>query len=364
MHPEAENESTNLMRVPWNRGGLRSYLVLIGLVAGHATPESIGVGIPFLLAGVALHLWAKGCLHQNREVTTAGPYRFVRHPFYLANAFLDLGLGLMSGWWPLVAALPLWWLAIYVPTMRQEEADMAKLFGDSYAAYRARVPRLIPYCRPLPAQPGGFSWKNPNLSKTEVPRAFRFLSYPLMFVLAVRLRSEGLGLLLAPSLFEVLVAAACVSLLLAGRELRQHFKHGRWILPGWIIEDPSRAAIMSVTILLGVVVTSFEVEAHWAIWPAGITLLALSFTARGAGLPPAISEALLAIGLAMLFELMWLAMLLIPLYLAIVLDQRLTSRLRSPTRIEPLRFHPASSIAHAILLGAGVALCLAKEIWL
>ena len=166
------------MRVPWNRGGLRHYVLLLGLLANRATPASIAAGIPLLLGAIGLQLWAKGCLHPNQEVTSAGPYRFVRHPFYLGNAFLDLGLAIMSGWWVLIAIFPVWWLAIYLPTMRREESEMADLFGDAYTAYRKRVPFLIPHRRPLPPQAGGFSWRNPTVFRTEMPRALRFSVLP------------------------------------------------------------------------------------------------------------------------------------------------------------------------------------------
>jgi hypothetical protein len=185
-----------------------------------------------------------------------------------------------------------------------------------------------------------------------------------MFVISYRLRSQGLDLLLAPSVIDVLAAAGCVSLLLAGRELRQHFKHQSWILPRWIIEDPSRAAILLATIVTGVLVTSFEVESAWAIWPTGIALLVVSAVARGARLQqPAISEALLAVGLAVTFELMWLALLLIPLYLAIVLDQRLTMK-RPLKGLGLHRFHPAPAAAYGLVLGTGLALSVAKDLWL
>lgn len=212
------------MRLPWNRGGLRTYLILIGLLAGYATPWWIALGTPFVLIGIAIHLWAKGCLHQDREVTTAGPYRFVRHPFYLGNAFLDLGIAVMSGWWLLQFALPIWWLAIYIPTMRNEEATMTVLFGDAYTVYRERVPLLIPHRWPLPKQPVGFSWQNPSLARTELPRAFRFLSYPLLFVISHRLHSYGLDPLFSPTLYDILTVTGCVALCAAGEELRKHFK--------------------------------------------------------------------------------------------------------------------------------------------
>ena len=61
------------MKSPFNRGGLRFYLVAIALVAGTlvfnaTTPRSILAGLPFLVVGVCLHTWAKGCLRQNRLI--------------------------------------------------------------------------------------------------------------------------------------------------------------------------------------------------------------------------------------------------------------------------------------------------------
>ena len=106
-------------------------------------------GAALVFLGVALQVYAKGCLRQNQTVSMGGPYRFVRHPFYTANFLLDLGLAVMSGWWPLMVALPLWWLLVYVPTMRREEAILTGLFPDTYPDYQRRLPRLMPFRRPL-----------------------------------------------------------------------------------------------------------------------------------------------------------------------------------------------------------------------
>ena len=353
------------MRLPWDRGGLRTYLMLAGLLAGYVTPWWILFGTPFVLIGMALHVWAKGCLHQQREVTTAGPYRFVRHPFYLANAFLDLGVAVMSGWWVLQVALPIWWLAIYIPTMRKEEAEMTALFGDAYRAYRERVPLLIPFRRPLPAPTGGFSWRNPNLARTELPRAFRFLSYPLMFGMSFSVHSRGLDVLFSPTVFDVMLFSAWVALCLVGEELRRHFKHRRTIMPSPILAGPSRFAVLAGVIAMGAFVTSFEVEAEWALWLPGVALLVLSAIAwktLSRHLP--VAEALLALGLAVLFELPWLAFLLVPLYLGMVLDVRLEST--SPVRTALQRapsLTPASLRAYCLLLSLGIALSVVKELW-
>ena len=174
-------------------------------------------GAPLLLAGVALHVWSKGCLRRNAEVTTSGPYRFVRHPFYLANALIDAGIVAMSGWWLLAAVFPFWWWAVYLPTMRQEEAYLTRCFGGAYEDYRRRVPLFFPIRRPLPKDHGRRSWRMENLVREgEIPRAVRLLSYPLAFLVLAEIHAGGLhrlaahrGTALAAALaWAVLYAAA------------------------------------------------------------------------------------------------------------------------------------------------------------
>ncbi len=201
------------MRVPWDRGGIRWYLILLGLVLGHASPTTMLAGAPPLLLGIALHLWAKGCLHQNKEVTTSGPYRYVRHPFYLGNLLLDAALVLMSGSVILGFVFPFWWAVVYIPVMRREEATMAGLFGPAYQTYAARVPLLFPMARPIPAG-SGFSWRNPNILAVEVPRVLRFLSYPFLFVLAYEWRTSGWAFPppLTPLMFSAVLAILLLNL--------------------------------------------------------------------------------------------------------------------------------------------------------
>ena len=182
------------MKSPFDRGGLRFWLALVGLIAGQATHASILWGVPLNVLGVAIHFWAKGCLHQNRILSTIGPYRYVRHPFYVGNAFIDAGVAVMSGWWPLQAVLPVWWLMVYVTTMRREERHMIRLFGPAYEEYGERVPMFIPYRRPLPATGEGFSWANRNIAAgREIPRALRLLAYPLLFHVVGGIRASGLS---------------------------------------------------------------------------------------------------------------------------------------------------------------------------
>jgi hypothetical protein len=182
------------MKSPLNRRGLRFYLVLAALLRGDATHVTIAGGTLLIVIGAALHLWAKGCLYQNRVVAKTGPYRFVRHPFYLANALIDAGIAVMSGWWVLQVVLPVWWIGIYLPVMRREEDYLAGVFGSVYEEYRKRIPRLIPWRRPLPPAAEGFRWSNPNIAvEGELPRVLRLLAYPLLFFVCTNLRADGLS---------------------------------------------------------------------------------------------------------------------------------------------------------------------------
>jgi protein-S-isoprenylcysteine O-methyltransferase Ste14 len=215
------------MRVPWDRGGIRWYLIVLGLVAGRPSPLTILAGVPLLGLGIGMHLWAKGCLHQEREVTTSGPYRYVRHPFYLGNLLLDAGTVLMSGSVLLMGVFPFWWAAVYIPVMRREEATMAGLFGDQYQVYARQVPRLFPIARPIPAG-SGFSWRNPNILAVEVPRVLRFLSYPFFFALAYEWRKSGWAF---PPPVTPLVICSVLAVVLSGVAAWQVKRIGRRHLP-------------------------------------------------------------------------------------------------------------------------------------
>jgi hypothetical protein len=96
-----------------------------------------------------------------------------------------------------------------------------------------------------------------------------------------------------------------------------------------------------------------------------LALVGLSAAVRKA-IPkaPTIPYALLAIGLTVLFELVWFACLLVPVYLAVVLDRRLPGTPRKDRQLEPLfSFSLASLDAYPLLLAAGAALSIAKELW-
>ncbi len=176
------------MRAPYKRSGFRTYLLLIGLLSFSSTPFWILISLPFFFIGISLRIWAKGCLHQMQEITTSGPYSLVRHPFYLGNFFLDMSICIMSGFVPLMCLFPFMWLGVYIPKMKEEEKRMIEQFGTAYEDYKKDVPMWFPFKKPVFSKEG-FSWKNPNIFRTEIPRTFRFMCYPLLFLSSYVMRS-------------------------------------------------------------------------------------------------------------------------------------------------------------------------------
>ena len=73
-----------------------------------------------------------------------GPYMYVRNPMYTGAVCIAFGLaaafasvaGLFWG-----AVLTIWFWFVWIP---YEERELEALFGDSYRAYKRRVPKLFP----------------------------------------------------------------------------------------------------------------------------------------------------------------------------------------------------------------------------
>jgi isoprenylcysteine carboxyl methyltransferase (ICMT) family protein YpbQ len=175
------------------RGYLRKILIVVALAVSvmHPTTLNFWLGTGIFLLGALLHLWTKGCLVRNEEITTCGPYRFVRHPFYVANALVDLGICVIANNFWLYIIYPVLFVAAYAYTIRREEKYLAERHGEVWQAYRKRVPMCIPYRRPAPAAPGrGFRWEN-LVREGEIPRFLRLLAYPVVFDAWVRLINMG-----------------------------------------------------------------------------------------------------------------------------------------------------------------------------
>ena len=117
----------------------------------------MAIGVPFIVVGEFLRVWAVGyaggatrarTLGAARDLVTAGPYGYVRNPLYLGNFLLSLGVCLVANVYWLVAVLIVGYFFQYLPIIALEEAYLLESCGSVYQIYREQVPRFLPQFRP------------------------------------------------------------------------------------------------------------------------------------------------------------------------------------------------------------------------
>jgi protein-S-isoprenylcysteine O-methyltransferase Ste14 len=125
--------------------------------------------------GAMLRTWAAAYLHSevvhdralhSDRLVADGPYRHLRNPLYVGLLLAGVGLAAMASRLGAVFML----VALTVFTLRligREEAALLASGGDSYRAFCAAVPRLVPALRPrLPAGGARASWGQAFLGET------------------------------------------------------------------------------------------------------------------------------------------------------------------------------------------------------
>jgi protein-S-isoprenylcysteine O-methyltransferase Ste14 len=99
------------------------------------TPRSVAWGAVIAIAGEALRVWAAGHLEKGREVTSSGPYRFVRHPLYAGSTLMGIGLAVASASLIVAALVGVYLFTFITAAVRTEEAFLRSRFGEAYDRY-------------------------------------------------------------------------------------------------------------------------------------------------------------------------------------------------------------------------------------
>jgi protein-S-isoprenylcysteine O-methyltransferase Ste14 len=115
----------------------------------------LGVGIGVIAA--LLLIWVLRSLGTNltdtvvtraeHTLVTTGPYRWVRHPFYVASALAVAANSLVTASWFLALTGGLA-VALLVVRTRTEEEKLIERFGNEYREYMECTGRFVPFLRP------------------------------------------------------------------------------------------------------------------------------------------------------------------------------------------------------------------------
>lgn len=151
-------------------GDKRSLWSLYGLItAGYALSFSVGatkigrvypwntffgIGMALVVAGLAVRIHSILTLKQfftysvatveGQKVIETGLYKFIRHPGYLGQLMIFLGISTSISNWLSVLAMMIPVTAGFLYRIRVEERFMAEQLGESYLIYQTRTKRIIP----------------------------------------------------------------------------------------------------------------------------------------------------------------------------------------------------------------------------
>ncbi len=117
---------------------------LLALVFSHPTDLATLIALAIVLAGVALRIWALAFVRKGEELCTTGPYALVRHPLYLGNFVVMVGITVAMNNLAPELVLLLAMAALYAIVIRVEERWLRQRFGAAYDEYASRVPALLP----------------------------------------------------------------------------------------------------------------------------------------------------------------------------------------------------------------------------
>lgn len=128
---------------------------LLNIYLLQLSPPNIAIiqslGVTLTLTGYFLFIWsilARGKyatswqMPQNQKLVTWGPYRYLRHPSYLAYFLLFFGLFLMTFnvlTLPCLIAIP-----GYFKVAEKEEEMLIERFGEEYKEYQRKTGRFFP----------------------------------------------------------------------------------------------------------------------------------------------------------------------------------------------------------------------------
>lgn len=116
-----------------------------------STITGLSIGIIFLTINFYLKITAQrqigklpGLKTKGRLITT-GIYKFIRHPLYLSNGLLAVGLAIFfRSWYAFLFSI--FYMFLFLPIIYFEEKDLLKKYGKEYIKYKKKIKwKMIPW---------------------------------------------------------------------------------------------------------------------------------------------------------------------------------------------------------------------------
>ncbi|MCU0242141.1 MAG: isoprenylcysteine carboxylmethyltransferase family protein [Vicinamibacteria bacterium] len=128
------------------------------LLLARATPATLAIGMPIVVLGECVRVWAAGHIDKTRALATGGPYAHSRNPLYLGSSLMALGVVVAASSVWVAACVCLYFVVFYPFVIREEARFLAGKFGEQYAAWAQAVPLFFPRVAPAGPCATRFSW--------------------------------------------------------------------------------------------------------------------------------------------------------------------------------------------------------------
>ena len=126
----------------WSSLPLPTWLRWSGIAIGAAA----GVWVIWTFSHLGKNLTDTVVTRREHTLIVSGPYRWIRHPFYIGVAGTVASASLATANW-FVAVTGITVLALLIARTDREEAKLIERFGDDYRTYMARTGRFWPRWR-------------------------------------------------------------------------------------------------------------------------------------------------------------------------------------------------------------------------
>ena len=103
------------------------------------------VGFPIAIVGLIAYTWVIATFATTQlssEPVIKGPYRFSRHPMYITQLVMFVGVAIASGSWVFLLFSVVYSIVSFVTAIPEERFCLEK-YGNAYREYLNRTPRWI-----------------------------------------------------------------------------------------------------------------------------------------------------------------------------------------------------------------------------